>query len=96
MLAENLVQMEEKVGLSEVDIVIFSSHREKTTYFFPFGSPSPSIVPERTTQAEPHLSVRGKRLLNHSCQRKDTHSGSKARLLVKQVRGRDKKGVLSI
>lgn len=30
------------------------------------------------------------------CQSKDRHSGNKERLLVKQVRGRGKKGVMSI
>lgn len=68
----------------------------KNPRFFLFGGPRSSIVLERTAQQQPHLTIGQKRLLNHSWQRKDRHSGNKERLLVKQVRARDKKRVIPI
>lgn len=96
-LAENLLQNKEKVGLSEVHSSDLQLTLGKKLPFLLFGTPRPSIVLESTAQPQPHLTVGRKRLLNHNCdQRKDRHSGNKERLLVKQVRGKDKKRVISI
>lgn len=90
------MQIEEKVGLSEVHSSDLQLTLGKNAFFFLFGSPRSSIVLEITAQPQPHLTAGQKRLLNHSCQRKDRHSGNTERLLVKQVRGRDKKRVIPI
>lgn len=88
--------MEEKAGLSEVHSNDLQLTLGKKTFYFLFASPRSSIVLERKAQQQPHLPISWKRLLNHHWQRKERHSGNKEGLLVKQVRGRDKKRIASI
>lgn len=90
------MQIEAEVGLSAVhssDLQVTPG--EKKYLLLLFRSPRSGIMLERTAQMQPHLTISWKRLLNHSCQRKDRHSGNEERLLAKQVRRRDKR-VISI
>lgn len=77
------------------DLQVTPGEKKKKYLNFLFTSPRPGIMLERTAQMQPHLTISWKRLLNHSCQRKDRHSGNGERLLVKQVRRRDKR-IISI